>query len=66
MAMLNAPSGHMHNLVVVEGTTSQSLVHGPGHISDTPLPGQTGNPVILGRSVTYGAPFRSYHLHEGW
>ena len=57
VAMLNAPSGHMHNLVVVEGTTSQSLVHGPGHMSDTPLPGQTGNPVILGRSVTYGAPF---------
>ena len=57
VAMINAPSGGMHNLVVVEGSTSRLLSEGPGHLSDTPLPGQAGTSVILGRSVTYGAPF---------
>ena len=33
------------------------LTDGPGHLSDTPLPGQMGTSVIFGRSVTYGAPF---------
>lgn len=58
VAMISAPSGHIHNLVVVEGSTSRQLADGPGHLSDTPLPGQTGTSEILGRSVTYGAPFR--------
>jgi sortase A len=57
VAMINAPSAGMRNLIVVEGTTSRLLRGGPGHLSDTPLPGQAGNPVLLGRSVTYGAPF---------
>jgi sortase A len=57
VAMINAPSAGMRNLIVVEGTTSRLLREGPGHLSDTPLPGQVGNPVLLGRSVTYGAPF---------
>jgi sortase A len=57
VAMINAPSAGMRNLIVVEGTTSRLLREGPGHLSDTPLPGQVGNPVLLGRSVTYGGPF---------
>ena len=57
VAMISAPSAGMRNLIVVEGTTSRLLREGPGHLSDTPLPGQVGNPVLLGRSVTYGAPF---------
>ena len=44
--------------VVVEGTTSGALMNGPGHRRDTPLPGQAGVSVILGRSGLYGAPFR--------
>jgi sortase A len=62
VAILNSSSGHIHNLVVVEGTTSRLLAQGAGHRSDTPLPGQAGTSVILGRSVTYGAPFR--HLRD--
>ena len=58
VALLNAPSVHWHNLVIVEGTTSRLLTRGPGHLRNTPLPGQAGDSVILGRSVTYGGPFR--------
>jgi len=57
VAMINAPEAGIHNLVVVEGTTSGLLMSGPGHLSDTPLPGQAGTSMILGRSVTFGAPF---------
>ncbi|ROO83395.1 sortase A [Actinocorallia herbida] len=52
--------------VVVEGTTSAELVHGPGHRRDTPLPGQPGISVILGRAGTYGGPFGALgKLHTG-
>lgn len=57
VAVISAPAIGIDNLVVVEGTTSQLLMSGPGHMSDTPLPGQMGTSVILGRSVTFGAPF---------
>jgi sortase A len=43
--------------VVVEGTTSGTLMSGPGHRRDTPLPGQAGTSVIAGRRATYGGPF---------
>jgi sortase A len=58
VALISAPSGGLHDEVVVEGTTSGVLESGPGHESDTPLPGQVGSSVILGRSVTFGGPFR--------
>ena len=45
--------------VVVEGTSSSTLVSGPGHRRDTPMPGQVGTSVITGRRATYGAPFKS-------
>lgn len=43
--------------VVVEGTTSGALVHGPGHRRDTVLPGQAGVSIIAGRRAAYGGPF---------
>lgn len=43
--------------VVVEGTSSNETVSGPGHRRDTPLPGQTGASVIYGRQSSNGAPF---------
>ena len=45
--------------VVVEGTSSSTLMSGPGHRRDTPMPGQVGTSVITGRRATYGAPFKS-------
>jgi sortase A len=43
--------------VVLEGTTGQVLEDGPGHLRDTPLPGQAGISVIMGRQAAYGGPF---------
>jgi sortase A len=56
MAVLTIPRLHVRQ-VVVEGTTSRELDNGPGHRRDTPLPGQPGVSVLLGRRATYGAPF---------
>ena len=43
--------------VVVEGTRGTLLKQGPGHLRSSPLPGQAGSAVIMGRRATYGAPF---------
>jgi sortase A len=43
--------------VVIEGTASGDLLAGPGHERGTPLPGQRGFSVVMGRAATYGAPF---------
>jgi sortase A len=58
IALLNAPNAGLHNTVVVEGTSSSDLLKGPGHLRDSPLPGQAGQSLILGKSVTAGGPFR--------
>jgi sortase (surface protein transpeptidase) len=43
--------------VVFEGTTGAVLEMGPGHLRDTPLPGQAGVSKIMGRAAIYGGPF---------
>lgn len=43
--------------IVAEGTTSELLMSGPGHRRDTPLPGQPGTSVVMGRQSGYGGPF---------
>ncbi len=43
--------------VVFEGTTAAVLQDGPGHLRDTPLPGQAGISEIMGRAAAYGGPF---------
>jgi sortase A len=58
IAVVNAPEGGLHDAVVVEGTSSSDLLAGPGHLRDSALPGQAGQSMILGKSVTAGAPFR--------
>jgi len=45
--------------VIVEGTTHKSLLLGPGHMTDTPAPGDQGNSVVTGHRDTF---FR--HIHE--
>ncbi|ALG06529.1 sortase domain-bontaining protein [Kibdelosporangium phytohabitans] len=44
--------------VVVEGTAGSQLALGPGHGRTSPLPGQPGTSVLMGRAQTYGAPFK--------
>jgi sortase A len=56
VALLGIPSIGLTE-VVIEGTTPSDLKTGPGHLMDTPLPGEAGNVVIAGRRTTYGAPF---------
>lgn len=43
--------------IIGEGTTSSVLTKGPGHRRDTPLPGQGGVSVIMGRASAFGGPF---------
>lgn len=45
--------------VVVEGVDRKHLLVGPGHLPDTPEPGEPGNAVISGHRDTF---FR--HIHE--
>jgi sortase A len=45
------------NAVVLEGTSSDVLEGGPGHLRDTALPGQAGISEVLGRRAAYGGPF---------
>ncbi|MGH9524805.1 MAG: class D sortase [Terriglobales bacterium] len=45
--------------IVVEGTNYHDLKLGPGHLKDTPAPGDEGNSVISGHRDTF---FR--HVHE--
>lgn len=45
--------------VIVEGTSHRALLLGPGHLKDTPAPGEEGNSVISGHRDTF---FR--HLND--
>jgi sortase A len=56
MALLTIPSIGLRE-VVDEGTTSQVLLSGPGHLPSTVFPGGLGTSVIYGRASTYGGPF---------
>jgi sortase A len=47
------------DLIVVEGTNHKSLRLGPGHLRNTPLPGEMGNSVISAHRDTF---FR--HIYE--
>jgi sortase A len=39
--------------IVVEGTDRQQLIAGPGHLTDTAIPGETGNAVITAHRDTF-------------
>jgi LPXTG-site transpeptidase (sortase) family protein len=65
VAVLDIPARGIHD-VVLEGTTSSVLRSGPGHLRDTPLPGQPGTSIIFGRAAAYGGPFSGLAgLHRG-
>lgn len=57
VAILDIPGIGVRNVVVVEGTSPEVLMTGPGHLPDTPLPGQPGVSELFGRRATYGGPF---------
>ena len=57
VALLSSRAAGMDNVVVVEGTTSGDLLAGPGHLPNSPLPGQAGDAIVVGKSLTAGAPF---------
>lgn len=57
VAVLDIPAIGIRSMVVVQGTSPQNLTLGPGHLPDTPLPGQAGVAEIFGRRATFGAPF---------
>ncbi|WP_167444097.1 sortase [Streptomyces diastatochromogenes] len=56
VALIDVPSLGL-NQVVFEGTDSAVTTDGPGHRRDTPMPGQAGTSVLMGRAAAYGAPF---------
>lgn len=58
VALLRIPALGLRE-VVGEGTTSGVLMSGPGHRRDTPLPGQAGTSVVMGRQWGYGSPFHA-------
>jgi sortase A len=62
VALVSVPAAGVRNAVVVEGTSGVELEKGPGHLRSTVLPGQVGTAEVLGRAVTFGAPFA--HLGE--
>jgi hypothetical protein len=65
VAVLSIPEIGL-NAVVLEGTSSDVLEGGPGHLRDTQLPGQAGYSEIYGRRASYGGPFaRLSSLYPG-
>jgi sortase A len=56
VAVLSIPAIGLR-AVILQGTTGAVLEDGPGHVRDTPMPGQAGTSVILGRQFAYGGPF---------
>lgn len=55
--LLTIPAIDLEDVVVFEGVDRQTLQSGPGHMPNTPLPGQPGNAVISGHRTTHGRPF---------
>lgn len=57
-ARIYIPSfGSDFHFAIVEGTTDEDLLKGPGHYDNTQMPGQPGNFAVAGHRVGKGAPF---------
>lgn len=63
-AFLTIPKIGLEDVVVYGGVDTDTLRSGPGHMGNTPLPGQPGNSVISGHRTTYGRPFFDFDLLE--
>ncbi|RBY74941.1 class E sortase [Blastococcus sp. TF02-09] len=57
-AVLRIPRlGEDYTRVVLEGTEEEQLSQGPGHYTDTAMPGEEGNVAFAGHRVGKGSPF---------
>lgn len=56
VALLRIPAIGVDD-VVVEGSTADETMQGPGHLAASPMPGQWGNSVILGHRMGAGGVF---------
>jgi sortase A len=52
LTRLSVPKINMES-VMVEGTSHHALLLGPGHLEDTPAPGEDGNSVVSGHRDTF-------------
>ncbi len=57
VALLSIPEAGVDDEVIVEGTSATMLQRGPGHALGSVLPGQEGVSVLMGRALSFGAPF---------
>ncbi len=65
IAKLHIPAlGPDYAYTVLEGTDQETLAAGPGHYTDTAMPGQPGNFSVAGHRVGKGAPFLDLDLLE--
>ena len=63
VARLMARSGDV-NLIVLAGGSGRTLAFGPGHLSASALPGETGNSVIAGHRDTHFSFLRDVEIGE--
>jgi sortase A len=63
VARLSARSGEI-DLVVLAGGSGRTLAFGPGHLSASALPGDTGNSVIAGHRDTHFSFLRDVEVGE--
>ena len=61
VALLVVPSIGLSQ-VVVEGSSPSELTGGPGHVPATPMPGEFGNAVVLGKRCRKRRPVRGVGL----
>ena len=52
------------SLIILSGVSGHSLAFGPGHDSNSPLPGEAGNSVIAGHRDTHFAFLRSLREND--
>ena len=62
IAELSIPRIHL-STVVLQGSDDRTLMHAPGHLESTALPGHEGNVVIAGHRDTFFRPLR--HIKKG-
>jgi sortase A len=63
VARLKANSGDI-DLIVLAGGSGRTLAFGPGHLSASALPGDTGNSVIAGHRDTHFAFLRDVEMGD--